>query len=94
VRSDTLQVLHISELAKMYAQFPAKAEEVKTGALPAVERGTVFIESTMEGRFGLMFDLSERAKALEDIGVEPTEKDFKFSFSVVGLRRVSYVSRR
>jgi len=80
VRSDTLQILHISELAKMYAQFPQKAEEVRTGALPAAEKGQVFIESTMEGRFGLMYELAERAKALEDLGTPLTDKDFKFFF--------------
>lgn len=80
VRSDTLQILHISELAKMYVQFPQKAEEVRTGALPAVEKGKVFIESTMEGRFGLMFELSERAKAIQDMGTVLTPKDFKFFF--------------
>lgn len=80
VRSDTLQILHISELAKMYAQFPQKAEEVKTGALPAVEKGTVFIESTMEGRFGLMFDISEKAQEIMLMELPLTEKDFKFFF--------------
>jgi len=80
VRSDTLQVLHISELSKMQQQFPAKAEEVKTGAIPAAERGQIFIESTMEGRYGLMPELCEEAIALEREGRKLTSKDFKFFF--------------
>ena len=80
VRSDTLQILHVSELAKMYQQFPAKAEEVKTGAIPAAERGQIFIESTMEGRYGLMPDLCEDALAVEKEGRALTAKDFKFFF--------------
>lgn len=80
VRSDTLQILHISELAKMYQQFPAKAEEVKTGAIPAAEKGQIFIESTMEGRYGLMPDLCENALEIQRDGRPLTDKDFKFFF--------------
>lgn len=80
VRSDTLQILHISELAKMFMQNQAKAEEVKTGAFPAAEKGIIFVESTMEGRFGLMPDLCKDALALMREGRLLTEKDFKFFF--------------
>lgn len=80
VRSDTLQILHISELAKMFAQFPAKCEEVKTGAFPAAEKGKIFIESTMEGRFGLMPDMCKTALATQREGRKLTSKDYKFFF--------------
>jgi len=80
VRSDTLQRLHVSELAKLYQQQPARAEEVKTGAFPAAERGIIDVESTMEGRFGLMYELCEKAKEMHDMGIPLTDKDFKFFF--------------
>ena len=41
VRSDTLNHLHISELGKMAAWYPVKAEEVRTGAFPAAEKGQI-----------------------------------------------------
>lgn len=80
VRSDTLQRLHVSELAKLYRQQPARAAEVQTGAFPAAERGIIDIESTMEGRFGLMYDLCEKAKEIFDLKTPLTVKDFKFFF--------------
>ena len=80
VRSDTLQRLHVSELAKLYRQQPARAEEVKTGAIPAAERGIIDIESTMEGRFGLMYEMSEKAYEMYLQEETLTEKDFKFFF--------------
>ncbi len=49
-RSGTLQRLHISELGKIAAKYPEKAEETRTGSLQAVKAGnTVIIESTAEG---------------------------------------------
>ena len=80
VRSDTLQICLVSELAKMYMQFPHKAEEVKTGAIPATEQGQIFIESTMEGRYGLMPDLCNEALIAQREGRKLTKKDFKFFF--------------
>ena len=80
VRSTTLNYLHVSELGKMAAWYPMKAEEVKTGAFPAAERGEIFVESTMEGNSGLMADLCETARNLQFAGAELTEKDFKFFF--------------
>jgi hypothetical protein len=80
VRSDTLQILLVSELSKMFAQFPAKAEEVKTGALPATEKGIIFLESTMEGRFGMMPDMCGDALGIQRSGRALTSKDYKFFF--------------
>lgn len=80
VRSTTLNYLHISELGKMAAWYPMKAEEVKTGAFPAAERGEIFVESTMEGNTGLMAELCDTARNLM-LAEEPlTKKDFKFFF--------------
>jgi hypothetical protein len=50
-RGGTLQWLHVSEFGKICAQFPQKAQEIISGALPAVDQnGVVCIESTAEGR--------------------------------------------
>ncbi len=57
-RSGTLQRLHISELGKISAKYPEKAEETKTGSLQAIKAGnTVIIESTAEGRKNLFYEL-------------------------------------
>jgi len=80
VRSDTVQRLHVSELSALFDQDAARAEEVKTGAFPAAERGIIDVESTMKGRYGTMFELCEQAKDLFDRNVPLTDKDFKFFF--------------
>lgn len=49
-RSGTYQRMHISEYWKICAKYPQKAEEIKTGAFPAVpSTGRLSIESTAEG---------------------------------------------
>jgi len=59
-RSATLQRLHVSELGKIAAKDPRKAEELQTGTLQAISAGnTVVIESTAEGvdnAFSKMWD--------------------------------------
>lgn len=65
-RSDTIHRLHISELGKICAKYPVRAEEIRTGTLPAVhpqEGGTVVIESTAEGGAGLFYDTCLAAQA-------------------------------
>lgn len=65
-RSDTIHRLHISELGKICAKYPVRAEEIKTGTLPAVhpqEGGRVVIESTAEGGAGLFYDTCLAAQA-------------------------------
>lgn len=87
-RSGTCQYLHISEHGKICAKFPDKAEEVKTGALPAVatsqkekDGGTIiFIESTAEGRGGDFHDMCQTSKKLKDEDLPLTEMDYKFHF--------------
>ena len=57
-RSGTLQRLHISELGKIAAKFPEKAEETKTGSLQAIKTGnTVVVESTAMGRNNMFYDM-------------------------------------
>jgi hypothetical protein len=66
MRSGTLQILHISEYGKLCARMPAKAHEVKTGAMPTVHKGGfVFVESTAEGPFGDFYDMCLEASANE-----------------------------
>lgn len=73
-RSGTLQRLHISELGKISAKYPEKAEETKTGSLQAIKAGnTVVIESTAEGRKNLFYDLWHTAV---DFKGRRTGKDF------------------
>lgn len=62
-RSGTVQLLHVSELAKISAKYPEKAKEIKTGASEAVPKnGLIFFESTAEGQDGVFYDTFEKAK--------------------------------
>ena len=61
-RSGTLQFLHISEYGKICRRFPDKANEIKTGSLPAVHAGGLtFIESTAEGTGGHFYEMVKDA---------------------------------
>lgn len=63
MRSATLRMLHISELAKICAKYPEKALEIKTGALPTLHEGSyLFIESTAEGAGGMFYDAAQVAQ--------------------------------
>ncbi len=80
-RSGTLQILHVSEMGKISAQYPDKAREIKTGAIEAVKTGQmIFVESTAEGRDGEFFQLTQRARKLEDSGQELDKLHWKFHF--------------
>ena len=80
-RSGTLQWLHVSELGKIAAKHPEKAEEIKTGAMEAVsDNGMVVVESTAEGRAGFFYDLCQEAEKAKDEGRKLTKLDFKFYF--------------
>lgn len=81
MRGGTINFLHISELGKIAAKYPAKAKEVQTGSLPAVPAtGIATIESTAEGAEGLFFDMTSRAEA-QAIAKAPLNKgDYKFHF--------------
>ena len=74
-RSGTLQRLHISEMGKIAAKYPEKAEETKTGSLQAIRVGnTVVIESTAEGRKNMFYSMWYTAV---DFKGRRTGKDFK-----------------
>jgi len=80
-RSDTAQFIHISEFAKVCAQYPARAKEIITGTLPTVHRmGRVFIESTTEGAFGYYFEIAQAARDKQLSGRELTYLDYKLHF--------------
>lgn len=81
MRSSTVQNLHISEYGKICAKFPDKAEEIRTGALNAIQMGQkVAIESTAEGKEGGFYEMCTKAMNLKRSGVTLTPMDFKFHF--------------
>lgn len=66
----TVNLLHVSELGPIGMKFPARAEEIRTGTFPAVptgmgedgdQPGTIVVESTARGQFGLFWELCEPA---------------------------------
>ncbi|MBM7070884.1 terminase [Shewanella sp. 202IG2-18] len=80
-RSGTLQVLHVSEYGKICSQYPLRADEVQSGSLNAVHKGSfIFIESTAEGAAGNFFEMSVEAMELLESGINLTHHDFKFHF--------------
>lgn len=77
-RGDTLQSLHVSELAKIAKVYPDKAKELKTGAFQAVStKNKITIESTAEGEnmFKHMWDRailrSNSSRALTSLDFMP-----------------------
>lgn len=81
LRSGTLQLLHITEFAKICVDNPKKANEIRSGALNTIESGQFCcIESTARGREGAFYDMCKAAmdKQLSD---EPLSiLDWKFWF--------------
>lgn len=62
-RGDTLQGLHVSEMAKIAKYYPDKAHELVTGAFQAIgTKGKITVESTAEGNSGLFYDMWHKAK--------------------------------
>lgn len=77
MRSDTKQIIHISELGKISVRTPEKAAEIKSGTLNSVSAdGVVFVESTAEGMGGLFYDMVQEAKNNNN----PSKMDFKLFF--------------
>lgn len=67
-RGDTLQSLHVSELAKIAKKYPEKARELKTGAFQAIGKNSkITIESTAEGKAGLFYELWQKAVMKQDL---------------------------
>lgn len=84
-RGHRFQYLHISELGPMVATFPARAEEVTSGALNAVgPDAIVTIESTAMGAWGDFYDRCQRAmvkdRLVESGESQLTRLDYKFFF--------------
>lgn len=81
LRGGTLQLLHITEFAKICQQDPSKANEIVSGALNAVQAGQfVCIESTARGREGHFYNLCRQAQALKDAKKELGKLDWKLWF--------------
>lgn len=78
-RSGTVQLLHISEYGKICRRYPEKANEIKTGSLPAVHAGGLtFIESTAEGTGGHFYEMVREAQKR---GLRPPNRmEFKLHF--------------
>lgn len=81
LRSGTYQKLLISEFGKISAKYPAKAVEIKTGALNTVEAGQqIFVESTAEGKSGEFYEIVTDARHLSQEGKQLTRLEPKFHF--------------
>ena len=77
-RGDTLQSLHVSELAKIAAKFPEKARELKTGAFQAVGKNNkITLESTSEGKTGLFWEIWEKSISKIKRGIQLGPFDFE-----------------
>lgn len=80
-RGSTLNILHISEYAKICATDPIKAEEIKTGALNTIAPGQiVFIEGTAKDAVGEFYEMVKRARELHEAKVKLTKLDYRFYF--------------
>lgn len=81
LRGSSLQLLHITEFAKICQDNPRKADEIVSGALNAVQAGQfICIESTARGREGYFFDYCKEATAIEDSGQDLSQLDWKLFF--------------
>ena len=81
LRGGTLQLLHITEFAKICQENPSKANEIVSGALNAVQSGQfICIESTARGREGHFFELCKRAQEIQDLGTPLGQLDWKIWF--------------
>lgn len=81
MRSGTLQYLHVSEYGWICTHAPAKAAEIKAGAMETVhDRGIVFVESTFEGPVGDFPQMCNDAEEIRLSGRELGPLDFKIHF--------------
>ena len=82
LRGGTLQLLHISELAHISVRSPARAREIKTGAINTVPpRGIVLKESTHEGgKCGINYELTRQAMENQARVSSLSPLDFRFFF--------------
>ncbi len=81
LRSGTLQLLHVTEFAKICVENPKKANEIISGAINTLQAGQFCcIESTARGRDGAFYDMCKTAMNKEIGQVELTSMDWKFWF--------------
>lgn len=81
LRSGTLQLLHITEYAKICVENPKKANEIRSGALNTLQTGQFCcIESTARGREGSFYDLCKTAMDKEISQEALSDLDWKFWF--------------
>lgn len=81
LRSGTLNLLHITEFAKICVDNPKKANEIISGAINTLEAGQFCcIESTARGRSGSFYDMCKGAMDLQLEGRKLSLLDWKFYF--------------
>ena len=81
LRGGTIQLLHISEFAKICQENPTKANEIISGALNTVQAGQfVCIESTARGREGHFYNICREAQSLQDSKADLGKLDWKLWF--------------
>jgi hypothetical protein len=81
LRSGTLQLLHVTEFAKICVENPKKADEIISGALNTIQSGQFCcIESTARGRGGAFYDMCKRAMDMQTEGRDLSSLDWKFWF--------------
>lgn len=81
MRGTTKQYLLVSELGKIAAESPTKADEIRTGSFNTVHAGQFLcVESTAKGREGLFYDICEVARQDQQTRRELTQLSFKFHF--------------
>lgn len=85
-RGDTLQSLHVSELAKIAKKYPEKAQELKTGAFQAIGKNNkITIESTAEGKQGLFYEMWTKAVTKAEIIAKTGGQLSPFDFESIFL---------
>lgn len=81
LRSGTLQLLHVTEFAKICVENPRKANEITSGALNTIEAGQFCcIESTARGRAGAFYTMCKKAMDMAEAGTPLSKMDWKFWF--------------
>lgn len=81
LRSGTLQLLHITEFAKICVENPKKATEIVSGAINTLQAGQFCcIESTARGRDGYFYDMCKTAMDKQVSGHKLTSLDWRFYF--------------
>ena len=81
-RGTTLQRLHVSELGQIASKNPARAKEIKEGALPTVDKhGIAVVESTVESPNDDFSKMCQQAQKVEDSGKKLSVLEYKLHFA-------------